>query len=323
TGDDRGMNRFTRAGVDRRVKLSLVTAVAFLGAVAACTGSSSNGASGFVQKYCSLLTPCCAAAGLPSSGQGCDQLGSAASAKPGYDDAKAQECLSGMQAEQAAGTLCSTIGDDIPACNQVFPPTSGSTPPGGTCQTDQDCAAASGGGATCYTNFSFGDGGSSQTQTCIQTQPGQAGDGPCIGDKQGTSTIYEWGGSGSPPTLAYLCDPSSGTTCDLTTQKCLALAATGASCTSDSACVGDDYCAYVSGVAQCTPRLPDGSSCAQASNACLTTSTCDATSSTCIPLLANGSACATSGQCQSGSCDNQKCSDIGAAFGLAIICGGL
>jgi hypothetical protein len=317
------MNRSTNAGVDRRVKLSLVAVGVFLGAVVACNGSSSSGGSGFVQKYCQLLTPCCAAAGLPSNGQGCQQLGSSAASEPGYDDAKGQTCLSGMQAEQAAGTLCSTIGDDIPECSEVFPQESGSTPPGGTCQTDQDCAIASGGGATCYTNFQFTDGGSSQTPTCIQTQPGQPGDGPCIGNKQGSSTIYEWSGSGSPPTQAYLCDPSSGTTCDTTTQKCTALASTGGACTSDSSCVAADYCSYSGSGGQCTARLPDGAACGQASNACLTTSSCDTTSSTCTPLLADGSACTTSTQCQSGSCDNQKCSDVGAAFGLALICGGL
>lgn len=287
----------------------------------ACSSSSGSGASGFVQQYCALFEPCCAAAGLSTTGVHCQDLASSATASDGYDAAAGQACLTAAQAEQAAGTFCTTLGDDIPQCSQVFQASGGTAQPGQPCQQDSDCARGAGGGATCFDQFSFVDGGTSQTETCIQTSPGQAGDGPCIGTKNGGETIYSWSGQGSPPTQAVVCDVSAGTTCDGTTQKCVALVAVGQPCTSDGACVPSAYCAFAGTSAQCAARLPDGASCAQAPTGCQTTSTCDAATSTCKPLLDNGAACTTGEQCQSSSCVNGACGGGLADIGLDLICG--
>ncbi|HEY8088455.1 MAG TPA: hypothetical protein VIF09_11435 [Polyangiaceae bacterium] len=317
------MNRSPRAPVDRRVKLSLVVCGVVVGAVVACNGSSSNGGSGFVQQYCSMLTPCCQAAGYPANTQGCEQVGNSQTAGSGYNDSQGQACLSGLQGEQSAGTLCDTLGGDIPACGQVFQQQGGSTPPGGTCTQDSQCAVVSGGSATCFDQFTFLDGGTAQTQTCIQLQTGHPGDGPCIGTKNGSVTLFSWSGSGAPPSQAYLCDEGAGITCDGTTQKCTSLGQTGDPCTSDSACVAADYCAFTTTSGQCTGRVADGTSCATASTSCLTTSSCDSATQTCKPLLADGSACTTSSQCASLDCTNQKCANGATNLGLALLCTGL
>ncbi|HEY6460571.1 MAG TPA: hypothetical protein VIY73_10490, partial [Polyangiaceae bacterium] len=166
------------------MRLSLGTAAVLFGAVAACSGSGGKSGSDFANQYCALVTSCCPTIGLPANAQQCTELAGAEVSQSSYDSADGDTCLSGLQAEQSAGNLCVDLGTSIPQCQTAFSTPGGSTPPGGTCTIDTDCAKASGGSATCFTNFQFGDGGSSSTQMCIQTLPGQAGDTPCIGDQQ-------------------------------------------------------------------------------------------------------------------------------------------
>ncbi|HEY6463301.1 MAG TPA: hypothetical protein VIY73_24210, partial [Polyangiaceae bacterium] len=135
--------------------------------------------------------------------------------------------------------------------------------------------------------------------------------------------IYEWSGTSTPPTTAYVCDPSAGTTCDQTSLTCIALQPTGTACTTDSQCVAGDYCGYAGVSAQCAPRVADGTACADDPTSCLTTSTCDSTTETCKPLLANGAQCTGGSQCQSGGCGNGLCESVGAGFALGLLCGGL
>jgi hypothetical protein len=287
------------------------------------SGSGGGGAttsSSFTQQYCQLLEPCCAQAGLSTTGALCESFAGAAFAQGTFDQASAQTCLAGIQAESSAGTFCTTLGNDIPACAQVSMVASGTTPPGGTCTDDSDCAKAAGGGATCFDQFNFDDGGTSQTQTCIQTLPGQAGQGPCIGVVSGDVTTYDWSGTGALPTEGVLCATADGLTCSSATQKCVALAAVGQACGQDSDCVTSAYCA--SGTEQqCTPRIADGASCTIAPDGCLTTSYCDSASSTCKPQLGSGSACTVDQQCTSGACINDACSGGSNDLALGLLCG--
>ena len=59
------------------------------------------------------------------------------------------------------------------------------------------------------------DGGSAQTQTCIQVQtlPGKAGDGPCVGSVLANGTTYSWSGPAALPAQGYLCAVADGITC--------------------------------------------------------------------------------------------------------------
>ncbi|MGD0529258.1 MAG: hypothetical protein ABSE49_29230 [Polyangiaceae bacterium] len=309
------------------MRLGFLAAV--VGPLVGVACSSSSGGSGqgpaanggdFATDFCNLIEPCCAQAGLSTSGTLCLAFAGEAAASGSYDATAGQACIAGMQAESGTPALCMNLGNDIPACSQVYATKGGSTPPGGTCMQDSDCAIASGGGATCFDDFTFDDGGSTQTETCIQTMVGSAGDGPCIGTVEGAVTTYSWGGTGAPPTTAYTCDNASDLTCDATTQKCLALGDTGATCTSDSDCVTTDYCNFDTATAACAPRFADGAACGEDSTGCVTTDYCDTTSATCKPLLAAGTACSTSQQCASTECVNGSC---GAAnnLGLQLLCG--
>jgi hypothetical protein len=247
-------------------------------------------------------------------------LASYATGQSGYNAATGQACIAGMQEESSSGTVCATLGNDIAQCSQVFATSSGTVPPGQPCQADTDCATVAGGGSLCFGQFVLNDGSTSQTQTCIQTMPGQAGSAPCIGTQNGTETSYGWSGSGAAPPQAYLCNTASGTRCDWTTQKCVALATVGQSCGSNSDCVSSAYCRLGSSAGQCTPRLADGASCTGATAGCLTTSYCDPTIAICKPLILSGSACDYGPACASGDCVNLACAASNSVW-LQLLCG--
>ncbi|HEX3345196.1 MAG TPA: Dickkopf N-terminal cysteine-rich domain-containing protein, partial [Polyangiaceae bacterium] len=191
---------------------------------------------------------------------------------------------------------------------------------GGACTQDSDCAKPPGGSATCFDDFSFADGGSTQTQTCIQTTPGMAGDGPCVGDVLTSGTEYVWSGSGPPPASGVTCALADSLTCDQPTQKCKTLGATGQPCNGDSDCVPADYCAFASSAEQCTVRIADGAPCSADLTGCLSTSYCDTSTTTCKPLLTTGSSCTSSEQCASTDCVNDVCS-ASNNLGLELLCG--
>jgi hypothetical protein len=326
------------------MKLVLTTCVFALAALAqaSCHSSSSGSgggatastatSAGFVTDFCSLLAPCCPDA----SAQVCQAFASApflqtAPQPVTYDPTLGQACIAAMQQESSGGNLCTTLGADVPQCVQVFSTTGGTAQPGQSCVLDSDCAAAAGGGgAVCFGQVTLDDGGSgagvdggsvaTEVRTCVQTTPGKVGDGPCIGTQNGASTTLDWGGDGGPPAQAVVCDAAGGATCDELSGKCVALAATGAPCSTDSTCAPGAYCAVLDGGSQCAPRLADGTSCANAFTGCLPTSYCDTSSTSCTPLLAAGSSCTFDDQCASSACVSQVCGATGS-LALASICG--
>src|SRR5579872_201428 len=88
------------------------------GLVAACSSSSSGGAAGFAQQYCSLIEPCCADAGLSTSGQACQALlGSGLGGN--YNATKGQACIDALKQQSSQPDFC-TSGLSNPACNGVF-----------------------------------------------------------------------------------------------------------------------------------------------------------------------------------------------------------
>ncbi len=293
--------------------------------IVACSSSNGSGdastASGFGQQFCQLLAPCCADAGLSTNGTLCQAFVSEAASKGTYDATAGQACLGALQQASKSSTFCTDFGGNLPQCSDVFGPGATAAGPGQACMTDSDCAKAAGGGAVCLTQTNFVDGGSNSTSTCVQTQNGMAGQGPCVATVQGNVTYFQWG-SGAPPSMGYTCNVADGVSCDATTQKCRALGATGQSCQQDQDCVTTDYCDFSgTGGSTCQPRVAVGAACAGTTSArCVTTAYCDSSSSTCKALLANGSACTTSEQCQSSICNNGKCSGS-SNLGLALLCG--
>lgn len=307
------------------MKRLVVVLPLFLGWFVACSSSSGSGdassASGFGQEFCQLIEPCCADAGLSTSGSQCQLFVGAAESKGTYDPNAGQACLTAMQQASKSSTFCTDLGGDLPQCDSVFGSGGGSAGPGQPCTTDNDCAKAAGGSAICFTTTNFVDGGSSSTSTCVQTQSGMAGQGPCIGTVQGDVTYFQGSGNGAPPSMGYTCNVANGVSCSSTTQKCTALAATGQPCESDQECVTSDYCAFGgTGSSTCQARAAVGAMCGGGAQ-CATTAYCDSSSSTCKALLPDGTACATSEQCQSSGCNNGKCTGSNN-LGLALLCGG-
>ena len=301
----------------------LAAAIAAVGLLVACSSSSgadASSASGFAQQYCALIEPCCADAGLSTSGQSCNALLSLGS---GYNAANGQACLDATKQAEGTADFCTTAGGNLPGCKNVFSngsSGSGNLQPGQTCKFATDCAPATGtgGGATCY--FASGDDGGT-SQVCVQTLPGKAGQMPCISTQtpNGSSAGLT---SAMPPTLGYVCNTADGVSCNFTTHACTPLSATGQTCASDVDCVTGDYCNFAAtGGEACAARLADGASCAGSlGNACQTTSICDTTSQTCVAGLPSGAACTSGEPCASRICSNGKCSASGD-LGLALLCG--
>jgi hypothetical protein len=304
--------------------------VTALAALVACSSSNGNGASteaGFAQQYCALLAPCCADAGLSANTSTCAELISALG--QGYNPAAGQACLNAATQASKEPGFCSSNSMSSSACSGVFSNSNsnsgggnGSVQPGGSCQFETDCAPAAGGGASCLGGGFSADGGLAGSQ-CIQTTTGTAGQGPCIGTINGSSTETSWSGDTPPPSHAYVCNIASGLTCNSTTHQCSAQVGTGQPCNQDQDCEAADYCDF-SGTSgsTCAARLANGASCATSASACVTTSYCDTASQTCQPALPTGAACGsgTSTPCQSGLCVNNKCSSS-SNTGLALICG--
>jgi hypothetical protein len=295
----------------------IVSGTTTLLALAACSSGSASGTAGagdlasFASSYCSLIEPCCAAAGLPATGTGCRTLLTVIGGQHPYDAAKGEACIAAAQQASTSPGFCTDLGGSSVSavCNGVVGgsgSTSGTAQPGQACQTDTDCApaAGTGGGAACL------------MQTCVQTTMGVAGDAPCIGTMNGNITEYMW--TGTPPSTAYVCNVANGVACDGTAGACVAQQNVGATCTQDVDCVSTGYCAFntVAGTSQCTARLPDGSPCGGTTGAeCLSTSSCDMTTSTCKARSPDGAPCTLASTCVSYLCSNGKC---GANPGLAL-----
>jgi len=286
------------------------------GSNVASTANIGLTATEFADRYCQILEPCCADAGLSTSGNYCFNqivnqiVGTAVDGQ--YNPVAGQECLSATLAASKNSAFCSDfVGyPSLPQCYYILGGVA--VAPGESCTSNPDCAPAAGGSALCFKQSS----GGSFTGTCVQTQTGAAGQGPCVATVvQGVLTSIQW--SGPPPSTGYSCDVADGVSCDPTTHKCTALAATGHPCQADHDCVTSDYCASGS----CQPRVAVGAACGNTSGECVNTAYCDFfSSSVCKPLLPNGSACTDLSMCQSSNCDNGKCASV-SAVPLAMTCG--
>jgi hypothetical protein len=287
------------------------------GSNVASTSNSAGTAAEFADQYCQILEPCCADAGLSTSGNYCfnqivnQVVGTALDGQ--YNPVVGQECLSATLAASKNSAFCSDFGGllSLPQCYHILG--GQAVAPGESCMQSFECTTAAGGSALCFMQTS---GGGSSTGTCVQTQTGAAGQGPCVATVvQGVSTSIQ--SSGPPPSTGYTCDVADGVSCSPTTHKCTALAATGHACQAGQDCVTSDYCASGS----CQPRVAVGAACGNTSGECVNTAYCDFfSSSVCKPLLPNGSACTDLSMCKSSNCDNGKCASV-SAVPLAMTCG--
>jgi hypothetical protein len=293
--------------------------------VAACSSGSSNtsSASAFGQEFCQLLEPCCAHAGLSTSGTMCRAFVNEATSMGTYSPTAGQACISALQGASKSSGFCTDFGGNLPQCNDVFGAMGGGAGPGKPCNTASDCARAPGGSAICYSVTNFVDGGTNTTSTCVQTQKGMSGQGPCVGTVQGDTTTFALI-PGPPPGTGYTCDVADGVYCDSNTQNCAALITTNQACNGNPQCVASDFCGFGSGSTgqTCQARAPIGSTCpfGGGSNPCVANAYCDTNSNRCQAQIADGAACSTSQQCSSGNCNNGKC--VGTNnLALGLLCG--
>ncbi len=301
-------------------------------AMAACGGTTSAGGTGatsdvngFADQYCAALEPCCADAGLSTTGTSCHALITLLAGATQYDAAKGAACIQTIQQASGQPGFCTTFGgaSASAACNGVFSgleggasASTGSTQPGQACTFSTDCAPAPGGGAECIST-----GGA--TSICVQTTDGKAGDSPCVATVSGSTTSFTFS-TGTVPSPAYVCNVADGVSCSQTTNACAPLAQVGQSCSSDLDCAQTAYCSFGAATSgpQCAPRLADGASCAASLSGCMATSACDVTTMTCKPLSPDGSPCADASTCQSSVCENGTCgTSSNNQLGLALICG--
>jgi hypothetical protein len=284
------------------------------------SGSSSGvSLTAFADQYCSLIEPCCADAGVSTSGFICHALLQQGPRDAMFNEVVAGPCLDALRQAQSSPDFCVTLGGIPPPCLRLFGEgVPGGKPPGQACRSDEDCAPAPGGEASCG-DFENLDGG--PTSVCLQTLTGMAGSAPCVGDTTGaiaTGFSFSQPGNFSPPTgPTYLCDLSQGVRCNPLTRICTGPADAGSPCGANG-CSSTTYCDYN---LICTPRLAIGAACSNSIIPCDLAGQCDQASQTCAPLLGGGAACVGDQDCLSHFCHKGSCAASTYDSNVVTICG--
>lgn len=282
--------------------------VGSLGAAASCGGGNSAGTQqDFINSYCDKLAPCCEQAGLAGDGAQCRNfLGLFGGSD--YDPKAGEACLT---AADKAADFCSNI--NLPECQGVFSSASGSVKPGGECTSTGDCAPSSEGTVDCAFAFTSTGG---QIQKCQVQVDGKAGDTPCVGTKQGSTTTFISADDVAPK--GFICDVAKNIYCDQDSKACTATHAAGDACAGSSfECGPDAFCDF--GSQKCAAKLPAGSPCS-GFDSCKSGTYCDFDTSVCKESLPDGSACTSSDECVNGVCVNNKCGSD-SSTGLSLFCG--
>jgi len=281
------------------------------------SGSSSSGvvplgsfAAEYADVLCDGLSRCCPAAGLPYDDATCRSNWLLVSqsivtvAEPpnvSYNGNAAATCFEAIRADLAACNNFSDVGDNEPACRQVF---QGTLPNGAECQESIECARPAEGSVGC----SQDDLG---VRRCDQRPLGVLGS-PCEGtcSREGNVTFCSLGGSG-----AARCYKNDGLFCDDTgTGTCQRLVAIGGDCTGFKECVDGAFCDGT----VCAARLPVGSACGGDSE-CAATAYCE--TGFCVVRKPVGATCTFDVECAGGGCNNGVCEDA-LAFPTASQCRG-
>jgi hypothetical protein len=276
----------------------------------ACSDDDKSPAEQFAAEYCQLLSPCCAEAGFSSDPSGCEQIMGFALMGSSFDEGSGDACLSAMRAERSNEEYC-TMVHGLEPCESVFASPSGSVQPGGTCESDSDCANTAEGQGHCFNASDDGSGG----DLCMIATMGAEGSTPCVGNKSGGLTVFF--PPAPPPKVGYVCDQNQGLSCDFTTSRCAAMKKVGEPCSYETPCVDGAYCVHDTDL--CAPRGEIGADCEGFDlDECVEEAYCD-DSQKCAKRLPAGSAC-TVGECE-GNCVDHKC-EPAFDFGYAFLCGG-
>jgi hypothetical protein len=278
--------------------------------------ASSDLAARFAQSFCSSIQSCCAASGYSTAT--CESSLQAtldasvatmvADPKVTYDAAAAARFIDAYSAIAAACTDKSLSTAATVQLDDVF---KGTVALGGSCGSTQDCVQKEGNYVTCDTGVCTL--GASNSATAAHALLGQA----CIG------TCTNFGTSGncsSDPSVAWSSTPTGGYCWTSDGVYC-----TGGTCatvpTIGQACGGDSFCEIAGHCdnSVCVAATATGQ-CA-GSNACVSTSYCDAANWMCKPKKANGAACNSDEECAGGQCYQNLCRNWTAA--TAAWCAGL
>lgn len=294
------------------------------------TGSTSFGgpnggsASSLIDALCTGLHGCCVASGKASSKDACVAFYKAftQNAKLGPT---AGACESYLRTHANDGVLC-TDGLDGPddICDDALILNDKGTTPkralGETCDTEDDCAAATAGAeADCQTTF---DGGSSKS-TCVEIVTAQAGAACGYSETVDGNRVQVFGGSSKPddpPVYSLgICKYKEGLYCDGSSKTCKVLGNVGDACTGFDSCVKEASCQFEQGSSKqvCVARAAIGEACNNASSqSCVEGAACK--EKVCVALKKAGEACALSSECASSYCNNSKCEGNGG--GSSTIC---
>jgi hypothetical protein len=235
---------------------SAAGASAAAGSTSVCAGAGAGEANPadfpgqITSAFCSVLSPCCAAAQLPFDEAACEayvgsefqydvsRIGNGIA----FDCAAAQRCLAELS---SAIRGCNAYDKaQLPDCNHILV---GTLPVGSTCAESQECAAPLDVSADC----SFNVGGVTGKCTLAPSAPrGKQGDicGESC-DPYGSCAIE----TGDPPPIVS-CYQSDGLYCS-DARTCAAIGGVGASCSSEQGCAPGVLCLDSAGT-PLTPYVP-------------------------------------------------------------------
>jgi hypothetical protein len=271
---------------------------------------SSDEGGKFANAYCTEVAKCCTKAGLEGGdGQTCRFLLSAAPSNAATD-----ACLAEMRSQVAAGTFCAGEGPSE-ACNAAFSSNStGNKKPGEDCDVDSDCAPSSDGKVICKSLYADPN----WLHKCQVQMPGKAGDA-CIGTQDGDVFSYTSTSTRTDiPARGYVCNTADGIKCS--SDKCVALADVGASCSYSNDCMRTAYCDSKD---RCAARVAAGEACTGVdSDECALGYYCPAASPRqCTAQVGTGASCSSDEMCKSGNCEGGTCKpNMLETFGWGLIC---
>jgi len=196
-----------------------------------------------------------------------------------YDPMMAESCI-----ESRLSTIDACIALPLTdACGAVF---NGLVPPGGSCQSDNDCAAPYCGGATCL--------GLPDAGTCTNWAHGKSGD-TCHGtyevDRIG-NIQYGWTNGVIQATLCFSTD---NLYCSHETGTCLTRGGLGAACFGASTCAPPYFCDAAQKL--CRAKGAVGQPCEDTTLPCVDSAYCDSNSHYCKPQKHDGDECTRDIEC--------------------------
>lgn len=256
------------------MRLARAVLLAPLLLLAACGDDDPTSQEEFASRYadliCPRLSPCCQATGQSNDVSACKRfikLLSGTSSGTKFNQDAADACLAAL-----ADWSCTEQEPDV--CDNVL---SGTVAPGGSCDSNTDCAAPVEGGVTCQIDY-----GSGTSKGTCKVEPVPAAGQPC-------------GAESSTATEHFVCDQDPAFFCDSGT--CKARAAVGEACEGYGACLPDAYCDTSGASWTCVGLSKVGESCGVG---CVEGAYCGPDG--CTKKKAMGEPCQSWDECE-GSCD--------------------